>query len=476
MPAPARLTDLLAAAAGTASLAALGGLLGPLVGFPAGGTALLCGLPTAASAVAADRRRAVLAGAALSVVGAVACWQDLTSGGALATSALTAASVAAALALAGTRRREHEARVAGFEQINDQIVAEVARRPDPPAEAAPSEEEMVGYATTLLSLQEAGRRIATHLDLDTLVPTILTTARSALGCREAAVYFWDGRTGTLRDALPPRSRDAGRYVPDPACGTAKWVIEHRQVLTADAAAANAELAAATAGDDRRPAGVAPLLAGNELLGLLVVDEPERTGPTFARVLYILANLAALAVKNAHLFRRIEDSARRDSLTGLLNRGAFEAAGEELLEAARAGAPLTLLIADFDHFKRLNDRYGHPAGDEVLRESARVWRAVLPQDALLVRYGGEEFVAALPGCDLDRGRELAETLREAIAAHPFVYVGETIAVSASFGLAEFGRPERDLAGLVRRADEALYEAKAGGRNRVRVALGEAVSAK
>lgn len=475
MPLPAKLTDLLAAAAGTASLAALGGLLGPMVGFPAGGTALLCGLPTAASAAAADRRRAVAAGTALTAAGAVSALQDLASGGALAASAVVAASVGAAVALAGARRREHEARVAAFERINERIVADIARRPDPPVEAVPTEEEVVGYATTLLSLQEAGRRIATHLDLDTLVPTILTTARAALGCRDAAVYFWDGRTGTLRDALAARSRDAGRYVPDPTLGTAKWVIEHRQVLTAYAAEANPELAAATAGDPRRPAGVAPLLAGNELLGLLVADEPDRTGPTFGRMLYILANLAALAVKNAQLFRRIEASARRDALTGLLNRGGFEAAGEELTEAARAGSPLTLLISDFDHFKRLNDRYGHQAGDEVLREAARLWRAVLPPDALLVRYGGEEFVAALPGCGLDRGRDLAEALREAIASHPFVHLGETIPVSASFGLSEFGRPERDLAGLLRRADQALYQAKADGRNRVKVSPGEAATA-
>lgn len=469
MPLPNRFADVLTAAAATAGLAALGGLIGPAVGLPAGGTAVLCGLPTAVSAAAASRRRAVSAGLGLGVVGIAAAGQDLASGLALGASAITASSVAAAVALAGARRREHEARVTGYERTNEGILEEIARRPAPPQEPLPSEEEVVGYAATLLSVQEAGRRIATHLDMDTLVPTVLTTVRSALSCRDAAVYFWDARTGTLRDALPTRSRDAGRYVPDASHGAAKWVIEHRQVLTAHAIDGDPALAAATAGDDRRPAGIAPLLAGNELLGLLVADDPERTGPTFGRLLYILANLAALGIKNAQLFRRIEESARRDALTGLLNRGGFEAEAEELLRAARAGQPLTLVISDFDRFKTLNDRHGHHAGDEVLRESARVWRAVLPQDAVLARYGGEEFVAALPGYDLDRGRDLAENLREAIAAHPFVHVGETLSVSASFGLAELGPADRNLSDGLRRADRALYQAKSEGRNFVRAAV-------
>jgi len=471
---PSKTIDLFAAAAGTAAFTVSGGFIGPCIGLPGGGTGVLCGLPIAVSAVVADRSRGLAAVAALALAGLGAAAQDLASGGALVASAITAASVGAALALAGARRREHEVRAAGLERINDGVLEDVARHPVPPAEDLPSEEEVVGYATTLLSVQEAGRRIATHLDLDTLVPTVLTTVRSALDCRDAAVYFWDARTGTLRDALPARSRDAGRYVPDPMRGTAKWVIEHRQVLTAHAAAGDPDLAAATVDDGRRPAGVAPLLAGNELLGLLVADEPERSGQTFGRLLYILANLAALGIKNAQLFRRIEESARRDALTGLLNRGGFEAAADELLQAARDGSPLALLIADFDHFKRLNDRHGHHAGDEVLREAARVWRAVLPQDAVVARYGGEEFVAALPGSDLDGGRELAEALREAIAAHPFVHVGETLAVSASFGVAELGRSDRDLTDGLRRADRALYQAKAEGRNRVRAAA-EAVEA-
>jgi diguanylate cyclase (GGDEF)-like protein len=465
MTTPAKLTDLFNIVAGTAAVSAVGGCLGAAFHMPAGGTALLCGLPLAVSAAVTDARRACAAATALGGVGTLALWYDLAAAGAVATSALAATSAFSAVALAASRRKRHETKTVGLERLNEQILAEVASQPEPVADACPSEEEVVGYATTLLGLQEAGRRIATHLDLDSLVPTVVTTARSSLKCREAAVYFWDGRDRSLRDAFAPRSRDAGRFVPDPSKGITKWVIENRQVLTAFAAESNPDLAAASAGDDRRPAGVAPLLAGNELLGLLVVDEPETAGPTFGRMLYILANLAALGIKNAQLFRRIEDSARRDALTGLLNRGGFEVAAEDLFDAARPDRPVSLLISDLDHFKRLNDRHGHPAGDSVLRETARLWRAVLPQDAILARYGGEEFVAALPGCDLGHARELAETLRETIAAHPFVHAGQTLSVTASFGVGEFDPADRDLEGLVRRTDAALYRAKAAGRNRV-----------
>jgi two-component system, cell cycle response regulator len=470
MASRSKLGDLLTAAGVTVGLGGAGAWLGPMIGLPAGGTAVLCGLPTAVAASVVGRRIAGVAALSLAFVAAVGLWRDVGRGSAIGGSAVAIASAGAALALAGKRRRHHEDMAFGLERLNHRILADVARRPEPSVEPSPSEQDVIGAATSLLSLQEAGRRIATHLDLDTLVPTVITMARSALKCREASVYFWDSRTRTLSAALPHRSRDANRYAPDPTKGVTKWVISTRQVYTAIAAQTHPELASLAAEDGRWPAGVAPLLAGNELLGVLVVEDQERPDPSFARMLYILANLAALGIKNAQLFRRVEDSARRDPLTGLLNRGAFELSAEELLEGAGEEKPVTVLLSDLDHFKRLNDEHGHQAGDAVLREAARLWRAALPEDAVVARYGGEEFLAVLPGCDLERGRELAEGLREALAGHPFTHSGTPLSVTASFGLAEYGKPAKDLDGLLRRADELMYRAKAEGRNRVCVAAG------
>ena len=319
----------------------------------------------------------------------------------------------------------------------------------------------------LLTVQDAGRQIAGHLDLDMLVPTIITTARAALRCRYAAVYFWDSRTRTLHDAFPARSRDAGQFVPQPHSGATAWVLQHLRPLTASTIAAEPEAAAAVAEEPYFPAGVAPLLAGRELLGLLVVDAPDAPASDFDRLLSVIATLAALGLKNAQLFRRIEEAAHRDPLTGLLNRGGFDAATAGLRHGSAVSVPLTLILADLDRFKRLNDTHGHPAGDAVLREAARLWHAALPDSAITSRHGGEEFLTALPGISLPRGYELAESLRVAVAQHPFSYEGVPLNVTASFGVAAVDSHDPDLTASVAAADAALYRAKAAGRNRVEV---------
>ncbi len=138
------------------------------------------------------------------------------------------------------------------------------------------------------------------------------------------------------------------------------------------------------------------------------------------LLSIVGHLSSLALKNALLFRRIEEMATRDGLTGLRTHANFHEELEERVEAARtARAPLSVVIADIDSFKRFNDDHGHQAGDEVLRETARIWTTLLPAEAVVGRYGGDEFVCVLPGYDLRRGAEVAEALRAQIELHPFV---------------------------------------------------------
>ncbi|MDR7414915.1 MAG: GGDEF domain-containing protein [Armatimonadota bacterium] len=154
-------------------------------------------------------------------------------------------------------------------------------------------------------------------------------------------------------------------------------------------------------------------------------------------------------------------ANTDPLTGLLNRrGIFIAFDVEAERHRRYGHPLSVVLFDVDHFKRINDRYGHGAGDRVLVSVARtVQGAIRPSDSL-ARWGGEEFLLLLPETPLRGALELAERLRREIAS----LVTEFGPVSASFGVAAF-RPTDNLGTLVRRADAALYRAKEAGRNKV-----------
>lgn len=163
----------------------------------------------------------------------------------------------------------------------------------------------------------------------------------------------------------------------------------------------------------------------------------------------------------------------DPLTGLHNRRHFfECANAELDRAARHGTPLSLFIYDVDHFKELNDTYGHLAGDLALKVIAAASENVVRKIDILARYGGEEFVCMLPETDLLAAQMAAERVRQAIEASPLEYHGKRLEITASFGvgsLAQLGpqeAPHEDiLQQIISHADDALYQAKASGRNRV-----------
>jgi diguanylate cyclase (GGDEF)-like protein len=168
--------------------------------------------------------------------------------------------------------------------------------------------------------------------------------------------------------------------------------------------------------------------------------------------------------------RLAEEARTDGGTGLLNRRAFDAAfGAEFRRSIRYGRRLAVLMIDLDHFKRLNDQYGHAFGDEVLRTVASTLRANLRESDVLARYGGEEFVALLPETDSAAARVVGEKLREAIATRVFHDRGTEVRCTASVGAAVFPEiPATSEADLLSRADAALYEAKRAGRDRTAVA--------
>lgn len=165
--------------------------------------------------------------------------------------------------------------------------------------------------------------------------------------------------------------------------------------------------------------------------------------------------------NAHL----EDLASRDGLTRLLNRRAFfEAATRAIDRARREREPLALVLFDIDHFKSVNDKFGHPVGDEVLRAVATAASETVRAGDLVGRYGGEEFAVVLAGADSELAARVTEALRTTIAERSIEAPHGALAVTASFGIALHGRGHV-LEELIKRADLALYEAKRAGRNRV-----------
>jgi diguanylate cyclase (GGDEF)-like protein len=168
-----------------------------------------------------------------------------------------------------------------------------------------------------------------------------------------------------------------------------------------------------------------------------------------------------------LCEELKIRATHDSLTGIWNRAAIlDVLNQELARAERDSNPVGIVMADLDHFKRINDTYGHPAGDAVLRETTHGLQASLrPYDGV-GRYGGEEFLIVLPGCTGESTLRLAERLREQVAESPVLYAGTQIPVTISIGATSYeGGSLADAMTLLQAADDALYQAKHAGRNRV-----------
>ncbi|HEX5418603.1 MAG TPA: DUF484 family protein [Gammaproteobacteria bacterium] len=230
----------------------------------------------------------------------------------------------------------------------------------------------------------------------------------------------------------------------------------------------------------RSVALLPLLRPERLLGCIGMGsgDPRRFTPSLGTdFLHHLAIIAAFSLESSINRARLVRSGFTDALTGWHNRRYLQARlREELARSSRERTALVCLMVDVDHFKRINDRFGHLAGDEVLNRLAQCMTRVVRSSDVSARYGGEEFVILLPGTGAHAGMALAERLRRAVAAEPFPLrtSAGSIDVSVSVGVAEYRPAEReeglDAAGehLLARADAALYEAKAKGRNRVELA--------
>jgi diguanylate cyclase (GGDEF)-like protein len=221
--------------------------------------------------------------------------------------------------------------------------------------------------------------------------------------------------------------------------------------------------------DALPYAVAPLVFDERLMGALRVNsnDPSRVWQeNEILLLRTVADQVAVAVNHAALFAQIQQQALTDALTGCYNRRSFEMQlDKEIIMAKRTGQPLSLLMLDLDRFKHLNDTAGHDAGDDALRQLARCFQEELRGVDSAARFGGDEFALILPQAFVEGALIVAERVRARIER---IYIPEFGSLTASIGIASFPAHAASRAELFRAADDALYAAKRGGRNRVCVA--------
>jgi len=208
--------------------------------------------------------------------------------------------------------------------------------------------------------------------------------------------------------------------------------------------------------------------GGDIMGVLTVCSQKKGayGKTEREVLELICRHVATKIELAQAHERIYRLALTDGLTGLKNHRTFQRGFDNMLQRAqRQSIPLCFILSDLDHFKAINDSYGHPFGDEVLKVVAKTLQEKVRRVDLVARYGGEEFAMVLEGADEEGGIVQAERIRNAVEALNFRAKGNVVGVTMSFGIAVFPQDGEVKQVIVDKADKALYYAKKEGRNRV-----------
>ncbi len=317
-------------------------------------------------------------------------------------------------------------------------------------------------------LLQAFEAFTTKLDLDEIVAHLVKFIENLVPHDRSAICFSDGKACHLHSAwgASQKHKDVGEVVALPVL-LGKIMQARSPILISDT---HNDI---IAGEYGISAGVetwlaVPMSAHGRNIGYLTLESRQKDAfnASSIRLVQALVNDAAIAFENARLYQEVEKLSTVDSLTGLNNRRHFNAKAQlEFLRALRYDLPLSTIMMDIDHFKQVNDSYGHAVGDTVLIDVAAVCKKGLRSMDQLARYGGEEFCFLLPETAIDGALNLAERLRADVAGLQFDSDEGPFSITASFGVAERQTGNDSIDDLLKRSDLALYDAKKEGRNRV-----------
>jgi diguanylate cyclase (GGDEF)-like protein len=330
-------------------------------------------------------------------------------------------------------------------------------------------EKILRYA----SLKKIIEDLNSSLSTDTVAQHLVETAFSMIACGRGTcvLYLIDSQTNSLR--LYKTKKEEKSMVIKAKQGDIfdYWVLRHSSPLLIEDTAKDFrfDLDKFKSGDSRDVSSLisSPLLSGNSLLGVLRLDENRANAYSQEdlRFLVTICDLGAVALENSLLYQNTQELAIHDGLTGLFTKSHFmELLKIEIKSSIRHKRPISMLMLDIDFFKNYNDKFGHMAGDLVLKAlSASLAEIIKERLGIVCRFGGEEFCVLLPGQNKQAAMETAELLRSSIANIGVVLRRQKTQVTVSIGVASFSRDIADEKELIMTADKAMYAAKVSGRN-------------
>lgn len=330
------------------------------------------------------------------------------------------------------------------------------------------------YMRQSQALLTAAKRVQGHTSQEALSRAICETALEVSSATEAALVRWraDMDRGWVQYATSG-FRFQAPFPLTPDSLVARTCMDEMQLLVEDVSARDPQplFFDKDGGWRRGTIAIVPLKLDERVIGAIVVasETPKAIPHEEVRNIALLGALADTALEMVWEMEEVSRRARTDALTGLANRRAFDEQLAQLVaHADRFGHSVSLILADVDHFKKVNDTWGHEAGDVVLKGIARTMQEAVRAVDVCARFGGEEIAILLPQTTLGGAVELADRLRKAVAAKPFLALGEEVSVTVSCGVACYPEGVITKEALFAAADRALYDAKNAGRNCVKSA--------
>lgn len=336
--------------------------------------------------------------------------------------------------------------------------------------------ELKSKNTALISVIEASQQLGTSNSLESVISIVSKCTKTLVAIDTMAVYLIDEDNVEESSMIVKGVESAHgeafvNFNPDkvPSC-LGKALRSRVSVKYGDF---NKE-----AGDEEKliprnldfhSAMVAPLLFEGRAIGAVFVSnhQPNLYNGDTQHFFDLLCSQVALAIRNAQLQEGLSALAIRDSMSGLFTHGYFqEHLGKCLVKAKYAKQPVSLLILDVDYFKKVNDNYGHPQGDALLKQLGGVIRSVVRPSDVICRYGGDEFTVTMLDTSQIQATVLADKIRQAVEEYEFVLGSQIVHITVSGGVADFPEGCSSKKDLIKKADDAMYQAKKSGRNKIK----------